>query len=272
MSLLPLTLALLTAAPGGTLSFRDRGAAKSVLADAAVLATAPAQPLRVHEPHANAERTYQVIPLRPVLDRVYGAAWRQSDVVVFGCVDGYQAVVPTRKLVAHEPYLAFASGDGTPFRLQNDAQHENVALGPWYLVWKDDPSVRADGGADWPYQVVSLELDSLSRRFPRLGPPASASAAARRGFATFQRQCIACHTINGEGGGKAPELNYPVNITEYYREAWLSRWIASPQSIRFSTTMPGLDPTLPERDRQVADLIAYLRSMRGRKIAPSAPK
>ena len=255
------------ALPG--LSYLNRGKPLGTLPRAAILALAPAQTLRVHEPHANTERSYRVVPLRPILNRLFGDKWRQADVVVFGCVDGYQAVVPVPKLASQEPALAFASGDGTPFRLQNDAQHENVALGPWYLVWKDSAEVRSDGGADWPYQVVSLELDSLARRFPKLGPPEHASASARRGFALFQRQCIACHTINGEGGGKAPELNYPVNVTEYFRADWLKRWISAPRSVRFSTNMPALDATLPHRDAQINDLVAYLRAMRERKLAPA---
>lgn len=266
--MLPLLLTLLTAA-GGPLQVKDRGATLRSLTAADVLATGKATVVPVHEPHADALRRYRGIPVGPLLDRLYGPRWREAEVVVFGCTDGYQAVVPVEKLRHHAAYLAFDSGDSTPFRLLNVAQHEDVALGPWYLVWKDDPAVRADGGADWPYQVVSVELDTLARRFPKLAPPKGASAAARNGFATFQRQCIACHTINGEGGGKAPELNYPVNVTEYFRAAWLKRWIAAPQAVRFDSHMPALDPTLPDRARRIDELIAYLRAMRGRKLPPA---
>ena len=266
-----LLLALLAAAPAG-LSLHDRGKDLAPLSHDAVLAAAPAQAVSVHEPHAELDRSYRAIPVRPLLDRAFGAAWRKSDVVVFGCADGYQSVVPTRSSSRTTRSSPSARPTRGLSRIDNHAQHEQVELGPWYLVWKDDPEVRADGGADWPYQVVSIELDSLARRFPKLGPPENASASARRGFAIFRRQCIACHTINGEGGNKAPELNYPVNVTEYFAGSWLTKWIANPRSLRFSTNMPALDPSVPNRDQQIADVIAYLRAMRGRKLAPAVPK
>ncbi|WP_256208387.1 c-type cytochrome [Nitrosospira briensis] len=31
----------------------------------------------------------------------------------------------------------------------------------------------------------------------------------------FRKHCAACHTINGEGDGKSPELNYPASVVEY---------------------------------------------------------
>jgi len=73
---------------------------------------------------------------------------------------------------------------------------------------------------------------------------------------------MACHTINGQGGGKAPELNYPVSVTEYFKPEYLKQWIDSPASLRYNTTMPALAAEIPEREKVIAEIIAYLTAMK----------
>ena len=88
----------------------------------------------------------------------------------------------------------------------------------------------------------------------------------RRGFLAFRDKCMMCHSINGEGGKKGVELNYPVNVTEYFDGRWLKQWIADPRSVRYSTTMPGLD--VEGRDRMIDDIVRYLKTMARHKKAP----
>ncbi|MGH7799846.1 MAG: c-type cytochrome [Thermodesulfobacteriota bacterium] len=90
----------------------------------------------------------------------------------------------------------------------------------------------------------------------------------KKGFLGFRQYCLACHTINGEGGGKSVELNYPVSVTEYIKESWLIRWIDSPTSIRFNTTMPRLNPKANNRETIIKDIIAYLNEMKNNKRKP----
>jgi mono/diheme cytochrome c family protein len=68
-------------------------------------------------------------------------------------------------------------------------------------------------------------------------------------FCAFRKHCAACHTINGEGGGKAPELNYPAGVVEYIRPGYLKRWIKRPQSICYNTTAPGLADGIISREK-----------------------
>src|SRR5690606_35179343 len=136
------------------------------------------------------------------------------------CKDGYQPSIPVAKFLTYDAYLAVASADNTSFTLNNTLQnHEVVELGPIYLVWDNlkSPALLNEGAADMPYQIISIELTTFATRFAGMFPPTDVSTETRQGFLHFRKYCMACHTINGQGGGKAPELNYPVSVTEYFK-------------------------------------------------------
>jgi mono/diheme cytochrome c family protein len=263
---------VLAADDAGTgLDFSNHGVATKTVSAAGLKALSAPRDVTVYEPHREAQTSYRGIPLVPMLDSVYGPAWRKSEMVFFRCTDGYLAAVPVEKILRHPADLAFAFPDGAPFTMTNHKQNEEkVTLGPWYLVWEDSPFIRGEGGADWPYQVVGIDLNDFAVKFPRMAPAAKAGAAVTRGFLAFRRNCSTCHTINGEGGGKAVELNYPANVTEYYRAEWIRKWIDKPTSVRFNTTMPALDSDVPDRAAVIEDLLAYLASMKNRKVEPPA--
>ena len=150
-------------------------------------------------------------------------------------------------------------------------QRKTVELGPLYLVWDNLKSteLREEGAADMPYQIKEIELTSFAARFPALSPPANASQQVQQGFLHFRKHCIACHTINGQGGGKAPELNYPLSVTEYIKPEFLKRWIDDPSSIRYNTTMPALTAEIPAREKVIEELIAYLKAISTVKRLPA---
>lgn len=229
---------------------------------------APQKTLNVFEVHEGRERPYKVYPAQSVFDRMFGPSWRAADEIVFTCQDGYQPSIPVAKFLTYDAYLAVASADNSPFTLSNALQnHEVVALGPAYLIWDNlKSSVLLDEGAsDMPYQIVRIELAAFAERFPGLFPPAGASTETRQGFLHFRKYCMACHTINGHGGDKAPELNYPVSVTEYFKPGYLKQWIDNPASLRYNTTMPALAAAIPEREKVIAEIIAYLTAMRSVK-------
>ena len=95
-----------------------------------------------------------------------------------------------------------------------------------------------------------------------------------RGFATFTRNCMVCHTMNLGGDATiGPDLNVPYNPTEYLRADALRRLIRDPQSLRHwpATKMPPFSvATLSDRDYN--DVLAYLQHMAGRKVALPASK
>lgn len=229
--------------------------------------------LTVFEPHENEQRSYVGVPAGALLQALFGDAWRNAGAVQFECADGYRALIEASKLAEHPALLSWARSDGEAFGLVNRLQNnEAVELGPFYLVWDnlESAELQALGASDWPYQIVGLSLIDISERLPRILPPEDADAVVQRGFDGFKQHCVSCHTVNGQGGGKAPELNFPSSVTEYLAKGWLQRWMLEPTTVRLNTPMPALAPKLNQAQRQAlaTDIEAYLRAMAQRKQAP----
>lgn len=254
-----------------TITFKAKGKTVRELTLTELRALVAPQTARVVETHEGDDREYEGFPFTKVLDVVYGTEWSRTEEVLFTCVDGYQPSIPVDRFQRYRAFLTF-DRKGGPFELVNRQQNnEHVKLGPFYLVWDNIafPALKAEGSHGWPYQVIGVDLIHFADRFPNLAPPERAPAAVRRGFLTFREKCLMCHSINGQGGTKGVELNYPVNVTEYFDARWLRQWIADPRSIRYSTTMPALD--VPEgKERTIDDLVRYLRAMAKQKRAPRA--
>lgn len=254
-----------------TIEFKNADQAVKMLSLSDLGAITSAVSLKVFEVHENAERIYRAFPARPVLEKVFGKGWEKAQEIVFTSIDGYQPSVPVAKFLAHDAYFAFAHENGAPFMMTNTLQNnEIVPLGPLYLIWDNINSkvLLESGASDMPYQIRSVEIKFVTS-FPNMAPPANASADVQRGFAHFRKYCMACHTINGEGGGKAVELNYPVSVVEYIKPEYLKRWIENPQTIRYNTTMPGLAKEIPDRGKVAEELILYLKMMSIAKRAPA---
>lgn len=231
---------------------------------------APVTGITVWEPHEDKNVTYEGFEIGRLFAAVYGDKWREIDEVLFTCVDGYQPVLPMDRFSRLAGYLVYKRQDQAVFNVQNRFQNEkDVPLGPFYLVWDNlkSDALRAEGANGWPYQVVGIDLVNFVDRFPRLSPSADASAQAKKGFVAFRENCMACHSVNGEGGDKAPELNYPVSVTEYVPEPWLRKWIMDPRAIRYNATMPAF-ASHPDPDTLIDDVLAYLRTMAGHKQKP----
>ena len=253
------------------IEFKDHGQTVKTLSLTDLGTIAAAVSLKVFEAHEKKERTYQVYPVRPLFEHIFGKKWEQAEEIVFTSADGYQPSIPVARFLAHDAYFAFAHADDTPFTLVNVLQNDElVQLGPLYLVWDNlqSKALLDDGASGMPYQVISVELTAFASRFPNLSPPAQASPQAQYGFLHFRKHCLACHTINGDGGGKAPELNYPTSVVEYLKPEYLTRWIENPASVRYNTVMPPLAKEIPNRAQVVEEIIAYLKAMSTAKRMP----
>jgi mono/diheme cytochrome c family protein len=253
------------------IEFKDQGRVVRILTLADFGAITAVVSLKIFEAHEKKERTYKVYPVRPLFDHIFGKGWEQAEEIVFTSADGYQPSIPVARFLAHDAYFAFASGDDTPFTLVNVLQNDElVQLGPLYLVWDNlqSKALLDDGASAMPYQVIGVELTTFATRYPNLSPPVRASPQAQRGFLHFRKHCLACHTINGEGGGKAPELNYPTSVVEYLKPEYLTRWIGNPASMRYNTVMPALTKEIPNRARVTEEIIAYLKVMSTAKRKP----
>ena len=216
--------------------------------------------------------TFRALPLAPLLE---GAA--TDDSIRFVAADGFAATLPAAALLARDggavAYLAVEPADA-PWPPLKAGQPGTA--GPFYLVW-----LRPEKGAitqeQWPYQIVRIEaVAPLVKRFPMIVPAAKLPAGhpIRAGFAAFQKHCIVCHTLNGGGDATlGPDLNVPYNPTEYMRPDALRRLIRDSQALRRwpAAKMPAFDSKTLS-DRELAELVAYLRHMADRKVAPPVAK
>lgn len=155
----------------------------------------------------------------------------------------------------HKPWPALAAG--------------KPSAGPFYLVWTN-PAAGHISPEQWPFQVARIQrLAPVAERFPALRPDPALAAddPVNQGFALFQKNCLACHRLNGAGDSQfGPDLNVPYNPTEYFGGDFLKRYIRDPQSLRRwpQAKMPGFsNSVLPDTELEL--LLGYLRHMAGRK-------
>ncbi len=214
--------------------------------------------VRVDDPVYRTSKDYEGYDIGEVVgavfaDAIAGAA--DAD-VVFVCSDGYRATMPVTD-VRDGGVLAVRDVGAPPeVRWQPLRQGREYMLpAPYYLVW---PPASASGrDRPWPYRVVALELSRPAVRVE------TSDAAVAHGEDLFRRYCRTCHAVNLQGGALGPELNVPMNVTEYLDAAVLKRLIRDPATVRASSKMPA-SPQLADAD--VDALVSYLAFMKSRKI------
>lgn len=231
-------------------------------ADLQAQARLQAKEVTVIEPHLSRpgqeqRRSYRAYPAPALLDELLGPAWRASPEaeIEFRALDGFVSRIPVARLLQYPAFLAFARTDGQAFQVDNHGQNERqVPLGPYYLIWDNIavPQLRADGGAQWPYQVAQIHLRPSSQA--ALLPAGMAPRWSEQARAA-QTYCLSCHQINGYGGDKMP-LNLALRAREIEAGQW-QRWLLNPAAVKPGTTMPPLSPGLPQAQREA--LAAQLR-------------
>lgn len=207
--------------------------------------------------------TYRAVPLAALLEGV-----KPGDHLQAVALDGFAAEMPAAPLLQSGPAQAWLAVED-PAQPWPPLGPDKPGAGPFYLVWTH-PEAGNISPEQWPFQVASIRrLQPVAERFPALlpAPGLSADDPVNRGFALFQKNCMACHRLNGAGDAQfGPDLNRPYNPTEYLRPEFLRRLIRDPQSLRQwpQARMPGFAPSvLPEADLDA--LLAYLAHMAKRK-------
>lgn len=205
--------------------------------------------------------SYRAVPLAALLDGV-----QPGDHLQVVALDGFAAELPAAPLLANQGARAWLA-------VENPAQPwpalaaGKPSAGPFYLVWQN-PEAAQIGPEQWPFQVARFRLLApVAQRFPALLPAADASAEVQAGFAVFQKNCLACHRLNGAGDSQfGPDLNIPHNPTEYFAGDFLRQYIRDPQSLRRwpQGRMPGFSEEVLS-DRELGELIVYLKSMVNRR-------
>ncbi len=205
---------------------------------------------------------YRAVPISALLDGV-----TPGDHLQAVALDGFAAELPAAILLASEGAKAWLAIE--------DPQHPwpplasgKPSAGPFYLVWTD-PAASQIGPEQWPFQVARIrQLAPVEQRFPDLLPAADASSEVQAGFALYQKNCMACHRLNGAGDSAfGPDLNIPHNPTEYFTGDFLRQYIRDPQSLRRwpQGRMPGFSEQAI-RAHELEQLIGYLQHMAQRKI------
>jgi len=259
-----------------TLSFLRDGKVVRTLDLDSLRHSCGARRIEVDDPYYGRPTVYLACPLAAVLKLGFGApiAPDPGENFFLRARDGYARPASGACLSEEGGYLAFADADLTP---SQDAgatgpleprfapiDRRQVDPAPFYLVWTK-PEQRDPDRYPWPYQLVQIEAAPFERQYPHTAPSGlPPDAPAWRGFATFKTDCMACHSINTEGGKIGPDLNVPRSIVEYRPIEQIKAYVHDPSAFRY-TSMPAHLELSPEK---LDELIAYFEAMSTRKHDP----
>jgi mono/diheme cytochrome c family protein len=209
---------------------------------------------------------YQAVPLAALLTGI-----QPDDHLQAVALDGFAAELAAGPLLNAKGAQAWLAIEdpAKPWPPLSEGKH---SAGPFYLVWTD-PQAGNISPEQWPFEVASIKrMAPVAQRFPALlpDPALKADNPVNQGFALFQKNCLACHRLNGAGDAQfGPDLNIPYNPTEYFGADFLKRYIRDPQSLRQwpQAKMPAFsEQVLPAGDLDL--LVGYLKHMAGRKVKP----
>ena len=256
-------------AAGTTLTIVDADGASHRFPIEALLARPDVETVTVagDPAYGAASPAYRAVPLARLLA---GLPVRGADILEATALDGFVAQLPAGRALSADPAGARAwLAIEDPAKPWPKLPGKDVTAGPYYLVWSN-PKRSGIGPEAWPYQAVTLKLTaSVASRFPAIVVAGSLAAddPARRGQAVFVDNCFACHRMNGAGEASiGPDLNLPMNPTEYFRPEVLPRFIRDPKAVRdwSEQRMPGFGTDVLD-DRDLEAVVAYLAHMAGRR-------
>ncbi|MDD5461967.1 MAG: cytochrome c [Methylococcales bacterium] len=221
-----------------------------------------------HDPVYKTAKEYQAYPLAEILEkiRIPDSFKKDELVIVFTSADGYKVSMAYSDAFTEQGFIAFKDNASTESKGWLDFKFGKQIMtpAPFYLVW---PKKNLDEWRyPWPFQLVSLSLQSAKSYFGAAAP-AHADARINKGFALFSRYCIRCHSINLSGGKVGPELNIPKNITEYFKEEELDKFILNAAAYRAGTKMPNFENIITADEAR--DIVLYLKQMRSEKLVKS---
>ena len=208
--------------------------------------------------------TYRAIPMASLLEGI-----KPEDHLQAVALDGFAAELSAAPLLSQNGAKAWLAIE--------DPEHPWPALGkgkpsagPFYLVWTN-PQASHISPEQWPFQVARITRQrAVAERFPvmRPDPALPVDSPITQGFNLFQKNCLACHRLNGAGDSQfGPDLNIPYNPTEYFGADFLKRYVRDPQSLRHwpQARMPGFS-TRVLSENELDQLVSYLQHMATRKV------
>jgi mono/diheme cytochrome c family protein len=213
--------------------------------------------------YKNEPGEFKAIPLN-ILFKEYKL--NNEMVIQFHCTDGFSAPFNTTLALNSKPdksiaYLAIEE----PNNKWTNLPKKKLGAGPFRIVWVN-PEKSNIVQEQWPYMISSFSIkESLKASYPKIYPSDTLEANhdAHKGFKVFLNNCFACHRMNKQGEGEiGPDLNHPMNPTEYFQVDALKKLIRNPSDVRTWKTskMPDFDKS-EISDKDIDDLVAYLEHM-----------
>ncbi len=218
-----------------------------------------------NDPVFHSAKSYKAIPLIEILEKytkIKTLDIKQTQ-IVFECEDGYNPSMDLEKVLSRKAFLAVADADapkGTDWTTIKKGSQEKV-IAPFYVVYTNVSPEERD--FKWPYNLVKISLVESAKEFAAVYPKHDDTMV--KGYGLFQHNCMTCHALNKVGGKMGPELNYPKNVTEYWRsDADIKAFIKNPASFRNECKMPAIDHLT---DKEIDEVIRYLGYMAKNKIS-----
>jgi len=228
----------------------------------------PLDSIVVQDPVYNKHKRYMGYWLLDIFAYV-GMHPDPNTVWTFKALDGYKASVTVADVLQSgaRAFVAVEDLDKEEGWEKIKQGKEWISPGPYYLVWKTPledvtPSIKLP----WPYQMVEISIHKVDEDQQKLFPDSNdKSESVTRGYKLFKKNCMACHSLNLQGGVVGPELNVPKNILEYEDRKFLKEFIGNPSSFRARSKMPAFNKTLS--DQELNDVLDYLDWMGKHKTA-----
>lgn len=198
--------------------------------------------------------TFKAIPLSELITDIKGSY------ITFKSKDGFASTIPVKSLF-HGKSVTYLAIENTkkPWPKYN----KKLSPGPFYLIWEINGSERI-GQEWWPFQITKISFSTEPKvLYPKLYPK-SLSSKAKKGFNVFVKNCFSCHKLQKMGTAiMGPDLNHPMNPTDYFKEGILKKFIRNPAHIRDwpDRQMPGFSKE-EITDLELNYLILYLKEIR----------
>ena len=264
-SLIVLTMPTSAPAGGPTLTVSTDGGVHIFDRDALLARTDVVEITTSRDVAYRTPRKYRAVALAKLLE---GVAIPPDAVVEAVAQDGFVTQLPRDLVYANDNFVAYMAIEAAD-RPWPPIPGKDKSAGPFYVVWLGDQASSVPTMM-WPYQIVSLSVqDAPDKRWPALAvdPMLPALHPARDGQTLFVNKCFTCHTMNRAGSASVgPDLNLPMNPTEYFTDAGLRALIRDPRSVRVWPEQRM--PSFPEEDlsnEELGLILAYLNHMAGRK-------
>lgn len=199
----------------------------------------------------------------PEVLKAFGLETSTELALRFVCTDGFKAVIVPSQLDLSRAYLVSKELTEKAGFVMSEINEGKVRQdpGPYALIWKGQYTPGALEA--WPHGVVSVESGAMSALLGRAYPANHPQSLP--GFELFRSKCMACHSVNLEGGTIGPELNIPRNVTEYWSREHFFGFVANPQNYRFKSRM-AIEP-VPEKE--ISAIFSYLQAMASEKVCSS---